>query len=447
MLWTCALPALALQAELPSEKARPNFVVFVLDDLSWHDLGAYGNRDVRTPHLDALAHQGLVFDNAFLTTSSCSASRASLLSGKYPHQNGATRLGDFLPEGQAIIPAWLRASGYYTVEAGKLHEGAAAYRQFDQVISSSDDSILADWIGVLASRPQDKPFLFWFTSLDPHLPYAPLDRAALAANAKPQPEQLHLPPYLYDGPGTRNLLARYYQEIQRADAHIGRIVQLLAEQNVLDNTYVFVVSDNGAQFPASKTTLLDNGIKTPLLVAGPGLAAGKRVPALVSTIDLAPTILDLAGLDAAQLVRDATLPGHSLRPLLLQPQARGRRAVYAEQYSHGHFISKRAVRTEDYLYIHNLQPAEADCLLEAEIVDEMLPAFRAGQLDEARAYCFVPRPVEELYAVKQDPFNGHNLALDPHHREHLLHMRHLWQDWSRESKDGDSLRKMENWRP
>src|SRR5262245_44160575 len=116
-----------------AEAERPNFIVFIADDMAWDDCGAYGHKTIRTPNLDRLARDGMRFDNAFLTCSSCSPSRASILTGRYPHNTGAQQLHWPLPADQVIFPEKLREAGYYTASAGKWHLGKAAKAKFDTV--------------------------------------------------------------------------------------------------------------------------------------------------------------------------------------------------------------------------------------------------------------------------------------------------------------------------
>jgi arylsulfatase len=408
---------------------KPNFIFIIFDDLSWHDLGVYGNPVIKTPHVDELASQGMKFNNAFLTTSSCTASRVSIMTGRYPHSDGTPNLGDPLPEDQQIIPSYLRQAGYYSVESGKLHEGENAYKQFDQRISGTDASMLSDWIGVLKNRPKDKPFFFWFSSFDPHLPFDPITPQSLY-----QPDHVFLPPYLYDGIGTRTFLAGYYNEIHRTDEHIGHVIDELKAENVLENTYIFIFSDNGAQLPAAKTTLLDAGIKTPLVIVGPGLAASKSTDSLVSALDFAPTVLDLAGIPVPPAMQ-----GVSFQRVLRDPQASVRPVIYAEQHNHGVLFSKRAVRTRDFLYVRNLKKGPWDCLLEKDIGDEMRVALANGTLKPEQQYCFTERPPEELYDVRRDTYDLHDLSADRKHTDDLAAMRARWKAWAKQSNDKDSL--------
>ena len=250
----------------------PNIVLFIADDVSAEDIGCYGHPSIKTPNIDKLAAQGMRFENAYLTTSSCSPSRCSIISGRYPHNHGAPELHIPLPANQPKFPEMLRAAGYYTLLSGKHHMGDEANVAFTEVSEGAGLGKEEDWVQCVQKRPRDKPFFMWFASTDAHSPHK------INADApKYEPSDVVVPPYMYDSPGIRKRLAAYYHEVSRFDTYVGRVVAELETQEVLDNTVIIVMADNGRPFPRAKTRLYDSGIKTPLLVcypktnqAGPG---------------------------------------------------------------------------------------------------------------------------------------------------------------------------------
>lgn len=340
----CAVLLALVCAPVSAAVSAPNIVVFILDDVGQRDVGVFGNAAVRTPNIDQLAAEGMRFDNAFLTTSSCSSSRASILTGLYPTATGAPNLDDPVPEGKNSLPRQLRKAGYYTASVGKWHLGEPFKNHFDRVVEPSDESGAADWLPELARRPRDKPFFFWLASKDAHEPYfwnAPLRRQ--------DPSKVIVPPYAKDNAFVRRLLAGYYDEIARADENIGHVIAALREQHLLDNTLIIVLSDNGAQIGGAKTTLYDKGIKTPLVIRfPPAIRQGTVNQQLVSVVDLMPTILELAGLPAVPAV-----PGVSLLPTLQNPTQPVRSYIYAERNRHVVENYERAIRTERFLYKRN----------------------------------------------------------------------------------------------
>ncbi len=303
-LWVLSVALVSLlTACSPGLPPRPNIVILIADDLGWNDLGAYGNRDVQTPRIDQLAQQGLQFSQAFLTTSSCSASRASILTGRYPHSNGLVHLHQALPAGQRTVAAYLGEAGYFTAAAGKWHIGASARKDFHRVVEDRDSSSTGHWLDLMRNRPEDRPFFLWLASRDPHRPN---DGGQEFRERYQLP--LRLPQGFVDGPGVQQELLRYYLEVSRFDHDVGRVVDELDRQGVLDSTLLIVMSDNGRPCHRAKLTLYDDGIKTPLIMVWPeGIRAAGYYRHLVSSIDLAPTLLELAGLEVPQFMQGRSL--------------------------------------------------------------------------------------------------------------------------------------------
>ena len=225
---------------------RPNVVVIIADDMACDDCGAFGNPKVRTPNIDKLARGGMRFDRAFVTASSCSPSRASLITGRYPHNTDAEELHWPLPPGQVTFVEKLSAGGYWTVAAGKWHLGNAAKQRFDLVREANPagfqlpagqdaksrmtapgagavQSGCDQWVPVLRDRPRETPFFLWLAALDPHRDYEPG-----AIPAPHRPEEVVVPTYLPDVPEVRNDLALYYDEISRLDHHVGEVMAELS---------------------------------------------------------------------------------------------------------------------------------------------------------------------------------------------------------------------------
>lgn len=426
-----ALGWLAAAAEEKPQTPRPNFVVLIADDMGWNDCGAYGHPRIRTPNLDRLAREGLRFDRAFLTTSSCSPSRASILTGRYPHATGAAELHMPLPLSQRLLTEPLREVGYYTAAAGKWHLGAPAKARFDLVREGGGPSGCENWLQVLRERPKDRPFFLWLAAVDPHRPYSP--------KPLPQPHAAGdavVPPYLPDAPAVRADLGQYYDEIARMDGYVGRVLTELDRQDAARDTLVLFLSDNGRPFPRCKTTLYDDGIRTPFLVRYPArVKAGGVSSRLVSSVDLAPTVLDLAGVKALP-----TFQGKSFAALLAKPDAKVRDHAFAEHNWHDYRAHERAARSERYTYIRNWLPElpgtpPADAVRSPTF--QLMREWRdAGKLAPEQRGCFtLPRPTEELYDLQRDPNSLRNLAADPDYREPLAELRKALDRWREETGD------------
>jgi arylsulfatase A-like enzyme len=432
----------------------PNIVLIIADDMAWDDCGAYGNRYIRTPNLDRLAREGMRFDRAFVTASSCSPSRSSIITGRYPHNTDAEELHWPLPPGQITFVERLKASGYWTAAAGKWHLGSAAKDRFNltreadpsgfQLAIEKDakermrargsgaaQSGCDQWVPVLRDRPRDGPFFLWLASLDPHRDYQP------GAIPKPhRPEDVIVPPYLPDVAEVRKDLALYYDEISRLDHYVGEVLAELDRQGVAGDTLILFLSDNGRPFPRCKTTLYDSGIKTPFLVRWPGhVQPGSRCGSLVSTIDIAPTVLRLAGIEPGP-----SFQGEDLSPLLKDPTAKVRELLFAERNWHDYTAHGRAVRSERFKYIRNddhewplTPPADA---VRSPSFQEMRRLRDAGKLSPAQRACFImPRPAGELYDVEADPYESVNLAGDSRYADLLDGMRRALEEWVRETAD------------
>ncbi len=431
-LVVCTIIAVAIPSAHSATDDRPNFIFFITDDVSHNDLGCYGNTAIKTPHLDRIAKEGLVFDNAYLTISSCSPSRCSIITGRYPHNTGAPELHTRLPDDQFSFPIALKEAGYYTALSGKHHMGKAVNRGFDKVSNGKGPSKAGDWVDMLQERPKDKPFFFWFASSDAHRGWAINDKAPTY-----KPKDVIVPPFLVDGEQTRKDLVGYYHEVSRTDHYAGELIKELKRQGVADNTYLIYCTDNGRPFPRCKTRLYDSGIKTPLIVWCPGKVKPGRTSSLVSAIDFSATILDLAGLK-----RQPTIQGVSFAKILTHHEAVTRDFCFAEHNWHVYQAHQRMVRTGKWLYIKNNYPDRQVLCKESDPTfpagKELWEAHKAGKLKPAQNDIFLkPRPKEELYDVTKDPYQLHNLALSDGHDDALKKMRTVLQQWT--DQTGDSV--------
>lgn len=407
---------------------QPNFIVFIADDAAWDDCGPYGNENIKTPNINKLAESALVFDNAFLTTSSCSPSRCSILTGRYPHSTGAPELHMPLPADQVLFAGKLQDAGYYTAVAGKYHIGPPR-EEFDSIYGGGPSGC-ENWVRAIQNRPKEKPFFLWLAAFDPHRDYF--------SNTIPEPhnpENVIVPPYLPDNDSTRKDLALYYDEISRLDSYLGKVMEELKKQGEDDNTLVIYMTDNGRPFPRCKTRLYDSGIKTPFIVRWPGKIETGRTDALVSVIDIAPTFCELAGAEIPK-----TFQGVSFAPVLSDPDTETRDYIAGEHNWHDYQAHERAVRNKNFLYIRNEFP-EFNASPPADAVrsityQKMIEMYEAGELNENQLDCFVsPRPAEELYDVVNDPYQLKNLAQNDEYKDKLDEMRRLMNQWVIEFND------------
>jgi arylsulfatase A-like enzyme len=423
---------------------KPNIIFIIADDVSWNDLGCYGNPAVKTPIIDGLAAKGLKFNNAFLTTSSCSPSRTSIISGRYPHNTGSAELHTPLPEDQIPFPLLLKQSGYYTVQSGKTHFGEPALRAFDQAYAMEEAGTGGEerWVKCLEERPKDRPFFAWFAAIDAHRPWQADD-----FGTPHKPDEVIVPPYLADTESTRKDLASYYNEISRFDFYIGEVVKELERQGIEENSLIIILADNGRPFPRSKTRVYDSGMKTPMVIRwGKGITTpGSVSNSLVSVIDIAPTLLEVAGIKPTE-----SFQGKSFGNLFTNPESDHREFIFAEHNWHDYEAHERMVRSKDFLYVLNSRPnlsnpGPADSNGSPSFED--LKNLRdKGELTHAQNDIFmVPRPKEELYCYKTDPMQISNIASLPQFQKELIKMRSEMERWRAETLDNTPNNLTKDW--
>lgn len=468
-LFAAGLFAILNSSSLPAadNDSRPNFILIIADDMAADDCGAMGHPHIQTPNLDQLASDGLVFDQAFLTCSSCSPSRSSIITCKYPHQTNAEQLHWPLPADQTTFVELLKQAGYYTASSGKWHLGPDAKRGFDVVqeisaasfqlpanATKADANVMADtdnasgcagWVETLQQTPADKPFFLWLAAVDPHRDYLP----GIIRNPH-RPEDVVLPPYIPDTPEVRADFALYYDEIARLDSYVGAVRTQLIESERDSNTYIIFISDNGRPFPRCKTTVLDSGIRTPLFVRIPetastsAVANGKRTNAMVSSIDIGTTILELAGVAA-----DDSMMGKSFRQVLDAPTAEARDIVFSEHNWHDYDAYQRAVRSKQFKYIRNF---DTDLTLSPPADAVRSPTFREmqrlrseGKLSDNQKQCFIaPRATDELYDLTADPHELVNLADKAEYQEVLANHRGQLEQWRLNTYDAATTQRSED---
>lgn len=449
----CSLAFLSAPSTATADAATsPNLILIIADDMNWDDCGAYGHSSIRTPNIDRLAKEGLLFRHAYLTTNSCSPSRASIITGKYPHNTGAEQLHWPLPEGSQTFPGQLRKRGYYTAAAGKWHMGDAVRNSFDKIYEASTAGFVLpsgkdgepakmiatqpsgceDWERALNDRDKSKPFFLWLASLDPHREY---NDGAL--DPPHSPSDVIVPPHLPDTAEVREDLRLYYDEIGRLDRYVGKVLAKLKQQNVDENTLVLFISDNGRPFPRDKTTLYDGGIRTPWIARWPAkIEPGVTTDALVSAVDIASTFLEVAGGN----VKSISSEGNSFADLLSSPTGDHRQFAFAEDHWHDYEDHARSVMTtqfklirNDYFDLPSTPSADAGRGLTWQ---KMLQLQSDGKLTAAQQSCFqAPRPQWELYDLQRDPGELSNRIDDPAYNSVRERLKTALAEWT--TKTGD----------
>jgi len=420
-------------SENDPESDLPNIVFIIADDISWDDFGCYGNTDVRTPNIDRVAGEGLLFTNMYLTASSCSPSRTSIISGRYPHNTGAAELHTPLPAHVPVFPEFLQEAGYFTAASGKWHMGESARRAFDTLaISEIGLSGSESWLNVMRALPADQPFFLWFASLDAHR-----DWSADTIADPHDPESLKVPVGLAGMDATLKDLASYYNEVWRFDYYVGLVIDELERMGVADNTLVIVTADNGRPFPRSKTRVYDSGMKTPFIAWWPeGIQeTGVTVDALVSIIDMAPTLLTIAGIEPGP-----SFQGRSFNRLLETPGNTFRNYLFAEHNWHDLESYERMVRNKGFMYIFNGRPqfpnnGPVDALVSPSMRDLKALHDEGGLTKDQQDVFVAPRAAEELYDLRSDSDQVNNVIEEPRYAEELERLRNVMRRWQEETAD------------
>lgn len=295
-------------------RSRPNIVLFVSDDHGMDALGCYGNPVVKTPHMDQLAAEGVRFTRAYCTSASCAASRSVILTGQYGHATGSYgHVHDYhhfsTYETVKSLPVLLEAAGYLTARIGKYHVAPESVFHFNTVLEADPRSTVEMAEACQAVVESDRPFFLYFCPDDPHRghPFTPdpWDAPNTFGN-RPQgypgvkkmkydPQEVLVPSFLPDTKECREELAEYYQSVSRIDQGLGKLQALLHKAGKAENTVILYISDNGIAFPGAKTTVYEPGIRLPCIVKDPrSKHKGLVNQAMISWVDLVPTILDFA---------------------------------------------------------------------------------------------------------------------------------------------------------
>jgi len=393
--------------------------------MNFDSVGAFGCRvEGITPHIDRLAEHGMCFDRGFVTVAICHPTRAVWMTGRYPQRNGALGF-DPIKADVPSLPEALKAGGYYTAMLGKAsHVVPSRHHAFDMIKNQNelgagrDPALYAmEFRAAIASaKAAGKPFFMMANAHDPHRPFAGSDqekwRLRPATRRTFRPDEVPVPGFLPDLPKVRLEMAEYFTSVHRADEVVGAILAELDHAGLAEQTLVMFMSDHGMPLPFAKTNCYEHSTRTPWIVLWPGTVKpgsrdGKH---FVSGIDVAPTLLDAAGL--------APLPGadgRSIVPLMKGGTTADRRRVFTmiERLSSRAEYPMRAVRDERYLYIWNGWADGTKVFQNESQSGRTMSAMREAAKKDPdiarRVSFFLHRCMEELYDVRDDPDCLHNL--------------------------------------
>lgn len=432
LLWLLLVNAVAFAA-------KPNIVVFLSDDHTLRDSSVYGSPDIQTPNMERLAAAGLTFDRAYVASPSCAPSRAALLTGLFPANNGAEPNHSRPRADIKKLPQYLQELGYEVASFGKVgHYNQTPEYGFDiaRHFGYHEDNAIPKAIEWLRERESAKPLCLFVGTNWPHVPW-PEDPEGL------DPETQSIPPNHVDNATTRSWRARYVAAIRKMDDELGQVYEA-AREELGDDAVFLHTSDHGAQWPFGKWNLYEDGIRTPLIVSWPGVTqAGKRTDAMVSWIDILPTLVEIAGGDVPKQI-----DGKSFVPVLRGQADEHREQILTTHSGDGNFnvFPIRSVRTNDgWKYVRNLRP---DLLFTSHVTKNTGDSgYWESWLDTAvkdptareKVRHYMQRPAEELFDLNNDPWEQSNLADDENNAERLASMRNALDAWMASTNDTQQI--------
>ena len=433
----------------------PNILLIVSED-NGPELGCYGDASARTPNLDRLAGEGIRFDRAFVPQAGCSQSRASFLTGLYPHQHGQIGLATWgfrmYRKDTPNLPSLLKDVGYRTGLIGKLHINPASAFDFDlhEITGANFGRKDLDQYAKQAEsfiRADDAPFFLSVNYPDPHDPWI---RQVDGMPKEPQAAgDVQIMPYMgIKSPEFRDMVADYYNCISRMDTMVGELLNVLKQSGKAENTIVIYIGDHGADMLRGKRTCYEGGLRIPMMIRWPGQIDAQVRGELVSTLDLMPTLLQAAG---AKPVDD--LPGASLQPLFKPGKTDWRSHLFAEYHTHAaapNYFPQRSVRSDRYKLIESLLPATIHPGYK-KTIEKLHGDYESqkygGELNLSDVIAASPPQVQaayelqrkptrfQLYDLQSDPYEFQNLAADPAHAQALAELKTRLKRWREDSSD------------
>jgi len=403
---------------------RPNVLWISCEDMS-RELGCYGYRNIRTPNIDRLAGQGLRFDNAYTVAPVCAPNRSGIITGMYPNSIGSHNMRTEVKGYECVpppyvkcFPEYLRTAGYFCTNRSKTdYQFAPPLTAWDRQGSNH-----RDW----DERAPGQPF---FSVINFIMTHESMIRTPLELDPRKDPGSVELPPYYPDTPLVRRDFARYLDRIEELDVEVGKVLERLERDGLAGNTVVFFWSDHGRGLPRAKRWPYDSGTQIPLIVRWPGVIdPGTVTDQIVSSIDLGPSVLSVAGVEIVSHLQGRAFLGEQKAPA--REYAFSFRDRMDETYD-----MIRSARDKRFRYVRNFNPelpyAQPIAYMDLmPTMQEWRKLYAQGKLTGAQKLFFADtKPVHELYDTAADPHEVNNLAYDPAYREVRERMSRAVEAW------------------
>lgn len=442
MKWSLPLFLLStlLCGVLAAQERRPNIVWLVSEDNSASYLRLYDPTGAATPAIERLAGEGIVFNHAFSNAPVCSVARTTLATGCYGPRIGTQyhrkSVAVPLPDGLKMFPELLQEAGYFTANNNKTDYNAIPGKKV-----WDESSRKATW----RRRRKGQPFFYMQSFGVSHESSLHFSRKQMQEQStETDPESVAVAPYHPDTATFRYTNARYRDRIMQVDQQIGKVVQQLDSDGLLEDTFIFYFGDHGGVLPRGKGYAYESGLHVPLVIRIPenfrsltSLQPGGRTDSFVSFVDFGPTVLNLAGVTVLRQMdgRPFLGAGVTAEDLAGRETAFG----YADRFDEKYDLV-RTVRQGNFKYIRNFQPFNFDGLqnnyrYRMLAYQEWRKLFREGELNDVQSQFFRRRPAEQLFDLSSDPHETVNLANRPEHRSTLLHLRSLLSGWMKQMPD------------
>ena len=428
---------------IPDPK-RPNIVMFISDDHGVDFVGCYGNKDVRTPNIDSLARDGMLFANMFAGSPTCAPSRSVLLTGLYPARNGCMGNHTICRDDITALPTYLRKLGYRVALMHKVHARPAEVFNFEYIeaklppkperhrtyrMEGLDTEVVDQFLAEHAKSRPDVPLCLIVADSGPHVVWEP--------NRIYDPAKIHLPPFIVDTELTRKAMTNYYQDITTMDERLGQVRAALKTHGFEDNTLFIYTTDQGAEWPHAKWTVYDTGIHVPFIAVWPGrIKPGSVCEAMISFVDVTPTFVDIAGGRPPE-----GIDGESFLGLLPGKAKTFREYIFATHTRDGEMnvFPQRCVRDSRYKYVLNLNPenlwtthfTKVPGIPEShkEVWDTWIEKARTDPQTAQLVDTIEHHPAEELYDLQADPYELNNIAGKPEAAQILKKLRQKLKEW------------------